>query len=334
MTETLSAKTTHPLWLKATGLGAAALLALTACADDNGDGNGTDDTDADVTQDETPDEVSGDATEDTDAPADEQTEEPASDEAPALSEIEDRIGELANEAESVTVTAEISMVGGAANDDLDDEDDTDNDTDADEVEDAGDAEDELEQQLDGEQMSMVMRGSPDGSLAEVDVSMDGMDLNALVIDQQMYISGESMADTFEQQLTEQDLEQIDFEGFRSEVEGSWLDLGEDENLGGFEDMLDELDNEESWSEDFNDEGTVDERDGQEVWVYEGNNGEELVIVADEENPYIHSLTGEAEDGYFEMVFSDWDETDLPEAPADEDVLTEDEFNELLMQYIQ
>ncbi len=371
MKQTLSPASTHPFWLKASGLAAAGLLALTACAEDNGDDNGNgDETEGteDVTEDETSEPTEDDDSEPTDDVDDDSEDGTSSEEAPALSEIEDRVTEVVTEAESVTINAEgtpdddadldedLEENNGDDNADTDpDEDleenngddnaDTDpdedleennGDTDPDDVDDVDEAEDELlEQAEDADQISVTLRGVPDGSLAEVEMTVEDIELTAMTVDRQIYLSGESMATSVEQELSEDEQQDIDIEGFESEMSGVWVDVGTHEDMGDLDDILDQLSTEESWTETYSDEGEAEERDGEEVWVYSSEDGEELAILADEDEPYIYSITGETnEDDSYEMIFTDWDDTEVPEEPDEDDIIDLEEFQDIWAEYLQ
>ncbi|MCT1607826.1 hypothetical protein M3B43_10965 [Nesterenkonia massiliensis] len=84
---------------------------------------------------------------------------------------------------------------------------------------------------------------------------------------------------FESQLPQDQLEQFDLEALREDLDGRWIDTGQEDDLGSLADVLDEID-EDEWTDEFSEEGTVEERDGQTVWVYSGADSSELVIVAE------------------------------------------------------
>lgn len=305
----------------ALGLGLVGALALTACGGDDTQGT------------EEPGEVQGETGEAADPGTQgtgEETQESVAQEAPLLSEIQDQVTQTLHEAESVTITASGSVPGLA---DEGSDSDTE-DPDLEEAEDAEDLDDEAEEQLENaEDLQMVYRGTGDGSLAMAEVSAEGVQMSVVTVDNAAYFSGDSLLSIFESQLPQDQLEQFDLESLREDLDGRWIDTGQEDDLGSLADVLDEID-EDEWTDEFSEEGTVEERDGQTVWVYSGADSSELVIVADEESPYLHSMTQGTDGDYRSIIFSDWDSTELPEEPAEEDIISEEEFQQLMMQRLQ
>lgn len=305
----------------ALGLGLVGALALTACGGDDTQGT------------EEPGEVQGETGEAADPGTQgtgEETQESVAQEAPLLSEIQDQVTQTLHEAESVTITASGSVPGLA---DEGSDSDTE-DPDLGEAEDAEDLDDEAEEQLENaEDLQMVYRGAGDGSLAMAEVSAEGVQMSVVTVDNAAYFSGDSLLSIFESQLPQDQLEQFDLEALREDLDGRWIDTGQEDDLGSLADVLDEID-EDEWTDEFSEEGTVEERDGQTVWVYSGADSSELVIVADEESPYLHSMTQGTDGDDLSIIFSDWDSTELPEEPAEEDIISEEEFQQLMMQRLQ
>lgn len=125
------------------------------------------------------------------------------------------------------------------------------------------------------------------------------------------------------------------EDLRSQYEGKWMELPT--AAGGTQDMspgdlIAEM--RSGWdSEDVEglpSQGQLQERDGQDVWVFSFDEEEapemELVVQADADAPRF-VVIGDDES---RMVFSDWNETDLPEEPTGEDLLDEGELDEAMM----
>lgn len=305
----------------ALGLGLVGALALTACGGDDTQGT------------EEPGEVQGETGEAADPGTQgtgEETQESVAQEAPLLSEIQDQVTQTLHEAESVTITASGSVPGLA---DEGSDSDTE-DPDLEEAEDVEDLDDEAEEQLENaEDLQMVYRGAGDGSLAMAEVSAEGVQMSVVTVDNAAYFSGDSLLSIFESQLPQDQLEQFDLEALREDLDGRWIDTGQEDDLGSLADVLDEID-EDEWTDEFSEEGTVEERDGQTVWVYSGADSSELVIVADEESPYLHSMTQGTDGDDLNIIFSDWDSTELPEEPAEEDIISEEEFQQLMMQRLQ
>ncbi|GAA4836909.1 hypothetical protein GCM10023354_16340 [Garicola koreensis] len=80
------------------------------------------------------------------------------------------------------------------------------------------------------------------------------------------------------------------------------------------------------------EGASDTRDGQDVWVYRTDQGEdfiELVVNADESQPLLRKLSYDMGGNEFDVDFSDWNEAEAPQEPAAEEVIEPDEVRVIL-----
>lgn len=244
-------------------------------------------------------------------------------EVPVFGDIEDTMWESMSEAESVTISADIS---------------------AETQEDAfGSA--MVEQMLGADVSEIAVYGSLDGSgsamrFGEEDFVrvFDGdtayMSADRVVAMMTGWVGGD---------LGEEDQQAM--EEFSDELEGQWLDYSDElsgDDLDDFEvsGLLESM--RESWEEEdgdespiqrseISDEGVHEERDGEDVWVYSGSEeGAELVIAADHDRPYILEVT----DGSSAVELSGWDDTDAPERPDDSDLISEAELEDRFAQLEQ
>lgn len=132
---------------------------------------------------------------------------------------------------------------------------------------------------------------------------------------------------------------IDAEGFREEAGDRWLiieDIPESEmeeleidgllNEYGFDDAP-------SLAEQYSSEGELQERDGTSVWVYDGEDEAELVVLADADAPYFVELSYYDDDAHVTERYSNWNEAPETEEPSEDDIMTEQELEELLMGHI-
>lgn len=232
---------------------------------------------------------------------------------PALSDIDDLMWETVQEQESVTISADMSQLMGTLDD--------------------------------GSNMFGGMFG-PDGDSVKIYGDLDGTsmavalgedDLMRVFGQDAAYLSGDAIFSIFGGEgLTEQEV----FEGITEEFADTWIDFSnelddEEFNIGT---LLSEL--QDSWAEgddsdetpitrdEISDEGIHEVRDEQDVWVYEGaEDGQELVIEANHDAPIIVAIS----DGDNTMTFSDWNETESPERPEESQIIDEDEFEQRMME---
>ena len=189
-----------------------------------------------------------------------------------------------------------------------------------------------------------MAGSVDGSVSHVQFNIGGPEMEILQTESEIFLTGETTAFFLEQEMPEDLLSDIDMDGVASDLSGTWVDMTEDmggpdddfrldEILSGMQEGFQDADEDSifPWSGTDYPEGAAEERDGQEVWVYAEEDGDgELVVLADEENPYVLTVDGEDEDGNPVLVtFSDWNETEVEEEPEGE-ILTPEDLEEVLI----
>ena len=134
---------------------------------------------------------------------------------------------------------------------------------------------------------------------------------------------------------------IDAEGFREEAGDRWLII-EDMTASDMEEievssLLDQygFDDASSVTDQYASEGELQERDGTSVWVYPGEEeAEQLVVLADAEEPYLVELSHyDDDDNEVTDHYSNWNEAPEAEEPAEDELMTEQELEELLMSHI-
>lgn len=316
--ETPALRTEGHRLMKVAGIGMAGLLALSACANVGGDDDAedTEDGQEQAAEDQDADQDGEDADAD---PAEEEE-----DEIPLLGEIVEDSFAAMDEAESVTLTGDGQ--GDILGDDFDDIED---DLDVDDDEDDDDADEELDS------LSMVVTGTVDGESTVLEMELDGMTIEMLQVGGTAYMSGEAAVTALE---AEGAAAEFDLDGIADEVAGRWIDTGqadEDITIRGFLDSMQES-YEEGGGEipdDADTEGELTEYDGQEAWHY--TNGEtDIYFAADPEAPYLLAVEGEDEtDGPFEIALTDWNEAEVPEEPQGDELISESEFEEILMDHV-
>jgi hypothetical protein len=132
---------------------------------------------------------------------------------------------------------------------------------------------------------------------------------------------------------------IDAEGFREDAGDRWLiieDIAESEMEElEISSLLSDygFDDGPSLAEQYASEGELQEREGTSVWVYEGEDEAELVVKADSESPYFVELSYYEDDVRVTEHYSNWNDAPETEAPSEEDLMTEQELEELLMRHI-
>lgn len=241
-------------------------------------------------------------------------------EVPALSEIDDLMWDSMEEAGSVTLTADMNALA------------------ADDPESAEIFEDML-----GADLSNVqLYGSLDESASGM--RLGDQDVFRLFGEDSAYLSTDAIFGMFEAQmpaLSPEEQQMLD--DLIEEGSGSWIDFSgevqDDESFNNLDVKLLLADFRESWEDetssaddalfprtDIPDEGTHEVRDEVDVWVYTGESeDQELVLEADHESPKISSVS----DAEISMTFTDWGETELPEQPDESQLMTEEDFEQLM-----
>lgn len=320
---------------RTTGLFGAALLALTACepvGETAPDDEAQDAVDPDGAEDQgnQPGEIAGD---DVDEEETEDTggEQPAEDtrDVPELAEIEEDIWESSTSQSSVSITGELSaaLLGWDAMDDS-----AEADQDEDSEEDDGDSEDEAEM------LDIAVAGDleGDGSVYQI-----GDVFDYVIFDDDVYQSVDSIVAEYE--LTQpEDAETPESEEVRDafESEGSWANWGEagreyvetpEEFIRNFEEGFLETSGMDSLA-DAELSAEVDTQDGENVWVYSHEEGEdffELVVLADDSEPLLVGLNYDIEGNQLSLDFQDWNETDEPDEPEDDEVIEQEDAEEIV-----
>lgn len=224
---------------------------------------------------------------------------------PALSEIEETMWDTMEASESVTITASPEDLGAAGLDNMG----------------LGSGD-------------VTFYGNIDGSASGFTFG----DSDAVVaFDEQAYMSADYVFGIFGGAMAEQvgEQERQLIEAIADELQGYWVDqsgeydpevdpFGVDLIISESRDQWFDSEDDDPSSSEYGDEGTLEEHDGVDVWVYsEGDS--ELIVEADHDAPRILEAT---EDGGT-ITFSDWDSTEEPERPDEDLVIDEGEFDELL-----
>lgn len=327
-------RTLNRRFSQATGLVSVGMLTMTACV-------GIDDQEApeeeqdDVDQDE--------AEDDTDAAgqdADQDAEEDALAEAPVLEDIEDDIWEASLDQESVSLRiAQDQMVGGSEElediDDIDDIDDDDEDDDPlqdeEDIEDSAEDDGEIELRYSGE---MTGEGSAmDFTLGDV----DGMEF------QGEYLTfGETIYQSTEGFITDllvgapEDVEVPDPDDIEDAFELNWVDHSDfqttlnhtaEQYLEEIRDNLDLLLGEDELA-DLDAEASEGTHEGEDVWIYETDEVE-IIVLADEEEPLLLHVDVDYDGIESSIEFSEWNESEEPEEPDSDDVYSAEEAMEIV-----
>lgn len=293
--ETLSTK---ELTLKSTGLLGIALLALTACG-------GDEDPAPESTEEQN--DTSEDAGDGDDTGEDESTEETAAD-APTIGELDEGIWDASLNQESVTISAEVpaSSMGAAS-------------------EDATSTE--------GESIQIVLSGNMDGDGYSYTINETLGDY--LIFSDQAFQTVDSVIEEYAQAQVEDQGPSPEELRAEVETEGEWVDITS---------LAEQLETPSLFIENFRTsmlssagvedlsewdlEPELDTRDGEDVWVYSEETAEstiQFVVKADEAEPLLMEVHSEAEGQETLVTFSDWNEVEEPERPAEDVVITEEDF---------
>ncbi len=228
---------------------------------------------------------------------------------PTLSDIDDAMWDAMESADSVTVEGDMGEIG----------------------------EGEDFQEFLGDSGTLSVSGAMDGSFTVI--SGDGEPLMMMIGDE-AFVDGAITASLAAAPMGDA----IDMDQLEQELEGKWLDLSSE--MGSDDEIdLGEMiaDGRETWEEGadeddsdgdenpFNsssleEEGTEEERDGESVWAYSDDEGNELAVRADEDAPYAVEVTNDGTTARF----TEWNEVEEPERPAGDDVLDQQDLESLLM----
>ncbi|MDZ5076830.1 hypothetical protein [Nesterenkonia sp. HG001] len=255
--------------------------------------------DDDQPEDAAQEDVDPDGAEDQGDEPDEIAEEEPENEAPEISEIESQLWDTMDQAESVVLDAEVPSDADEVEGEVD-------------IDDAGTITQHYSGQVDGS--ALTMREESDAAQAEY-----------ITFEDATYLRGEDEL----RAVGEQFPGEIDEDELEDEFAGRWVDYSEIFPEGfTITEWLDEFRESLESGGGFDElEAAAETRDGEEVWVYTGD-GREVVVRAGEE-PVLLSVHAEDETGHFDVRFSDWNEAEEPERPADEDILTVQDIEELL-----
>lgn len=270
------------------GLAAAGLLVLTSC--DNP-------FDADAGDAASATHEPAEGTEGTEAEAGAQE---APEEAPTFGEIQDEMWEAMQAADSVTIEGEVQA----------DEADL----------------DELFDGIDEDAVGDIrISGSLDGDDAEMSYSAgEGNTFTQRTVEGSEYFRGEDFGTLLLAELDDEVADAVDQDFLNGVMEDQWVEFPAEDGGGAYsaQDIFVE------WQSDLEGEdldrltGEVEERDGQQVFVYtaEDDDSREYVVAA-QGDPYLLAW----QDEQSRYTFSEWDEAEEPETP--ENIITLDEIFE-------
>ncbi|GAA1825503.1 hypothetical protein [Nesterenkonia flava] len=215
--------------------------------------------------------------------------------APSFGEIQQDMFSAMLEADSVTITGEVQ---------------------------AGDADlDEYFTGLDEDAVGdLSISGALDGTASEMTFAAGDSSFSERAVDGEEYVQGEGYAQLLATEL--EDVAEVE-EAFIAELIGEqWIQLDDAQGqVFSAEDFI------TTWQQELDNEdiaemtAETETRDGQEVWVYSSDDGE--FVVAAEGEPYLLELSDENS----HYVFSQWNESQAPEAP--EDVITLEEISQAI-----
>lgn len=279
--------------VRAAGLFSVALLVLTAC----GDNDEADESSEDGAQGEVDPEGAQDQGHEPDEIAEDEDGDP-----PQIEEIADDIWNTMENSESAVMEATRPL-------------------DPEELEGLAEPEDVDDDATLRERYS----GQADGSALTVLREAEGAEAEYITFDGETYLRGEHELEAFLDQYPGE-FEEAEL---RQEFEGKWVEYTDffpegfsiTEQLAVFRESFEEFGG-------FGElEGTAEERDGEEVWVYTDENREFVVRAG--EDPVLLSVFAENDGEVVEATFSDWDEAEEPEKPDEEDILTMEDLEGLL-----
>lgn len=186
-------------------------------------------------------------------------------------------------------------------------------------------------------------GDLDGSTTGM--SIDGEDLMRVFDQEEAYFAGGAIFNLLGgQDLGLSGTEQELLDSISDEFADTWIDVsselgadGDDFNIGGLLNSLEDGWKGDGESEDspvsrdeISDEGTHEVRNEQDVWIYQGGEeGQELVLEANSDAPKIVAIA----DGENSMTFSEWSTTESPQRPDESEVIDEAEFEQRIMQSV-
>lgn len=341
---------------QATGLAGIGMLALTGCvgvddheaADEGRDEAGQVDADQDQPGQDQPGQNSDSAGQDDDAgdqggDLDDEDDELADAEVPALEEIEDDVWDASLGQESVTLrSTQDQMVGGSEElEDLDDIDDIDDDTSALSAVSPQDDEPQGDDH-DGDdgEIELVYTGEMTGEGSAMEFTLgdvDGTEFHG------EYLSfGDTVYQSTEGFITDlligapEDVEVPEREEIDDAFELDWVDHSgfettlnhtAEQYLEEIRDSLDLLIGEDELA-DLDAEGSEGTHEGEDVWIYETDDVE-IIVLADEEEPLLLHVDVDRDDVEASIELTEWNESEDPEEPDSDDVYSAEEAMEIV-----
>ncbi|MBO0594849.1 hypothetical protein I2485_00360 [Nesterenkonia sp. E16_7] len=300
--------------LKTTGLLGIALLALTACGEDEGTNTSTPDTEQAEDDSDAQDGTGSEPAETDEEATSDENDDDDSEEAPGIEEIHEDLWESSLNQESVSISADVLLSAiGEGSEAL--EQGSDGEGDDDEV-----IQVEISGDMDGDGYTYTMADGVIDLLVFSDVALQSAD--SVVAEYEGYQDAEQGASP--EELRE-----------AVEAEGDWVDItslaAQFETPRGFIENFRASMMASSDGEDLSDwdaQGEVDTHDGEDVWVYseEGNEESlEIIVRADFSEPVLMEIRANNAGQETSVTFTSWNESDAPDRPADETIISEEEF---------
>ncbi len=320
-------RTMHRRISKATGLAAVGILALTGCEgtaeeqqDIQEDGQeGADPDGAEGEHGPEPDEIADD---DDDEGDDDEEDGLGAGQAPALEDVEEQIWESALEQDSV----ELRVTHEETPEDLQESIDADPEIDTGDFESGSDYAIEL---------TYAGDLSGEGSSAFYSMESLGLEGTYLSFGEEIFQDREGFINDYALERPEES-ETPEPEDLDEAMEREWVDHSEMEPMLNItaeqylEETRDDLEatlGVEELSE-LDAEGEPGTHEGEDVWVYESEDAE-LIVLADEQEPLPLLLEIRLEGAESQIEFLDWNGSEEPERPEEEDVYSFEEIQDLV-----
>lgn len=295
---------------KATGLSLAALLALTACGSDSGDPAPPAEGLGEVSEPEEDAAQEGDGAQEDDQgqgpePSEEDDQPEASGEVPAVEDIYQDMMAAMGSQDSVTMQGTGSGMGladalGPGFEDMEDE------------------------------ATFILEGALGAQRTLWTMDLGGHNVQMLILEDPGFVSGDFFSRVFEAQAESMGMS-FDTSRYDADYGDAWIESDDFMDPGlHIDSLLDEIDVDLTTGPPLP-EGELTEYEGQEVWIY-AEDGIEIAVLADETEPLLVYLIGEEGGERFEMQFTDWSGTDVPEGPEGE-VISDSEMEQILAEYL-
>ncbi|NLS09879.1 hypothetical protein HGQ17_07660 [Nesterenkonia sp. MY13] len=176
--------------------------------------------------------------------------------------------------------------------------------------------------------------------ARLDVDYDVLVDRSLLHEGRIYASGQTLADWEEADP----YPGFDTDSFREDVDGLWFDVteevaGDPQYFTSISEAFDNVFTEmrSSGMLDTSFDAETGEHDGEDAWVYtysDDDGAAEIITTADEDEPLLLRYAVNLDDGaqHVEIDFTDWNEAEIPEAPAEDSLRTMTDLDDLYVEH--